>query len=253
MEHIQIYDKKSNNRLSDNFSLAEFACRGKNCCHQVLVDQRLVEYLQQIRDHFAKPVTVNSGYRCPVHNRRIGGAAGSFHTKGMAADISVADTPPAQVAAYAQQLGIGGIGLYETDADGYFVHIDTRESKAFWYGQAQIPRQTFLSGGYREFVTRLQQSLDVTVDGIAGKETLAAAPTISADHNSRHGVIAPVQDWLFHLGYREVGVADGIAGPRFTRALQRFQQEHGCAPTGIAEQWGKTWHCLLQMQQEVIP
>lgn len=251
MERIQIYDKSDNIRLSANFSLGEFICRGEHCCREVLVDPGLVEFLQQIRDHFAKPVTVNSAYRCPAHNRSIGGASASYHTKGMAADISVAEVPPAEVAAYAQQIGILGIGLYETDADGYFVHIDTRAVKAFWYGQAQLPRQSFLSCSHADFVRQLQAALGISVDGIAGPQTLAAAPTISAFCNRQHSIIAPVQTHLAALGYPEVGPADGIAGPKFTQALQHFQQDHGCAPTGLAEQWGKTWYKLLGLEMEV--
>jgi flagellar capping protein FliD len=40
-------------------------------------------------------------------------------------------------------MGIKGIGLYETSKDGFFVHVDTRTSKSFWYGQAQASRTTF--------------------------------------------------------------------------------------------------------------
>jgi uncharacterized protein YcbK (DUF882 family) len=46
----------------------------------------------------------------------------------------VTGVKPAQVAEYAEQIGILGIGLYETDNDGHFVHIDTRDTKSFWYG-----------------------------------------------------------------------------------------------------------------------
>ena len=43
--------------------------------------------LQPLRDKLGKPVTINSGYRCPLLNRLIGGANGSQHVKGEAADI----------------------------------------------------------------------------------------------------------------------------------------------------------------------
>ena len=42
---------------------------------------------------------------------------------------------PSEVAKFAESIGILGIGLYETNSDGYFVHIDTRTTKSFWYGQ----------------------------------------------------------------------------------------------------------------------
>jgi peptidoglycan hydrolase-like protein with peptidoglycan-binding domain len=61
----------------------------------------------------------------------------------MAADIQVAGVAPREVAKYCESIGILGIGLYESDKDGYFVHIDTRTNKYFWYGQAQQYRSTF--------------------------------------------------------------------------------------------------------------
>jgi hypothetical protein len=68
---------------------------------------------------------------------------GSRHSKGQAADIYINGVTPAEIAKYAESIGILGIGLYETDADGHFVHIDTREYKSFWYGQKQAQRTTF--------------------------------------------------------------------------------------------------------------
>lgn len=140
---IKIYNKTDKTKLSANFKVAEFACHGKGCCSTVKIDSALVSYLQKIRDHFGKPVTINSGYRCATHNKAVGGASGSKHAQGMAADIAVKDVAPAEVAKYAESIGIKGIGLYETAKDGYFVHIDTRTSKSFWYGQGQARRTTF--------------------------------------------------------------------------------------------------------------
>lgn len=44
--------------------------------------------LDPLREWYGKPVYVNSGYRCPQLNRAVGGAAGSQHMKGEAADIT---------------------------------------------------------------------------------------------------------------------------------------------------------------------
>ncbi len=140
---IKSYPKNDSTKLSANFKVSEFACKGKGCCSTVKVDSELVAYLQQIRDHFGVAVTINSGYRCATHNKAVGGATGSQHTKGTAADIVVKGIPPAEVAKYAESIGILGIGLYETSKDGYFVHIDTRTKKSFWYGQAEAYRSTF--------------------------------------------------------------------------------------------------------------
>ena len=44
--------------------------------------------LDPLREWYGKPITVNSGYRCPQLNRLVGGAASSQHLKGEAADIT---------------------------------------------------------------------------------------------------------------------------------------------------------------------
>ena len=139
---INSYSKTKKTQLSANFKANEFACKGKGCCSTVLIDEKLVKYLQKIRSHFGKSVTINSAYRCAKHNKAVGGASGSNHTKGMAADIVVSGVKPKDVAKYAESIGVLGIGLYE-DKDGNFVHIDTRTSKSFWYGHAQAKRTTF--------------------------------------------------------------------------------------------------------------
>lgn len=140
---IKTYTKGSKEKLSANFKVSEFACKGSGCCSTVLIDEKLVEYLQKIREHFGKPVTINSGYRCGTHNKKVGGATGSRHTKGQAADIVIAGVKPAEIAKYAESIGVLGIGLYETAKDGFFVHIDTRNYKSFWYGQGEAYRSTF--------------------------------------------------------------------------------------------------------------
>ena len=136
--------KKGNSaQISKNFQYKEFDCQGKGCCSTTIIDEKLVEYVQRIRDHFGKPVTITSPYRCEVHNKRVGGATRSYHMQGKAADIVVQGVSSREVAKYAESIGILGIGLYETSADGYFTHIDTRTTKSFWYGQNEQPRTTF--------------------------------------------------------------------------------------------------------------
>lgn len=84
---VKTYSVKNqgNVKLSANFTVKEFAC--KDGSDSVLVDTALVEVLQKIRDYFGKPVIINSAYRTPEHNRKVGGSSGSYHVKGMAADI----------------------------------------------------------------------------------------------------------------------------------------------------------------------
>lgn len=44
--------------------------------------------LDPLRTIYGKPITVNSGYRCPELNKDVGGSATSDHVKGFAADIT---------------------------------------------------------------------------------------------------------------------------------------------------------------------
>lgn len=135
--------KGANVRLSEHFHSGEFDCHGVGCCTETVINPKEVTNLESIRCHFGTPITLTSAYRCPRHNGTVGGATGSRHCKGDAADIVVANHTPRTVAKYAEEIDIKGIGLYETSADGFFVHVDTRDAKSFWYGQSQQYRSTF--------------------------------------------------------------------------------------------------------------
>lgn len=149
------YKRGLNKKLSSNFYLREFECKcGK--CKNTILDNNLILSVQKIRDKFNKPVIINSAYRCAKHNKAVGGATLSKHLFGMAADIVVKGAAPQDVAAYAEAIGIKGIGLYPT-----FVHIDTRRAKSFWYGQQQEPRATFGSINLREVA-------EAVIDGAYG-------------------------------------------------------------------------------------
>lgn len=45
------------------------------------------EVLDPLRAQYGKPIKVNSGYRCPLKNKAVGGVAHSQHLLGEAADI----------------------------------------------------------------------------------------------------------------------------------------------------------------------
>ena len=131
MVEINAYSKAKDGdkKLSTNFKVKEFAC--KDGSDAVLVAPRLVMVLQSIRSHFGAAVTINSGYRTPQYNAKVGGVTHSQHCYGTAADITVRGQTPAAVAAYARELmpDWGGVGVYDS-----FCHIDVREAKADWKG-----------------------------------------------------------------------------------------------------------------------
>lgn len=218
---IKTYHENRKVQLSKNFNSYEFRCGlGAPCsCSTILIDDKLVEYLQKIRDHFGKTITITSAYRCPSYNKSIGGAIGSYHSKGQAADIVVNGVKPAEVAKYAESIGIKGIGLYESSKDGFFVHIDTRTAKSFWYGQAQAYRSTFggsansgsatkvvynkisvnlptiMTGSKGERVRLLQLLLNISIDGDFGGNTENAVKAFQKKNNLKQDGVVGKDTW----------------------------------------------------------
>lgn len=200
---INTYAKSAGLLVSKNFKTNEFDCHCKGSCHTTKIDSALVEILQRIREHFGKAVIINSGYRCEKHNKAVGGASSSLHTKGKAADIVVKGINPAQVAAFAERIGVLGIGLYDN-----FVHIDTRTKKAFWYSHKQEYRSTF--GGTNSY----------TYNG----EVLRLG--------SRGEAVKWLQRELTLSGFA-CGKIDGIFGEKTKTAVKAFQKAQKIAVDGI--------------------
>lgn len=111
-----------------HFKNIEFMC--KCGCRRIKLDNSLKLYLEIVRYHFRKSIYINSGYRCPAWNKKVGGASKSQHMLGKAADIRVHGVSAAKVSKFCSNLMIkhGGVSLsYPT-----FTHIDTRNYKARW-------------------------------------------------------------------------------------------------------------------------
>ena len=99
----------------------------------------------------------------------------------------------------------------------------------------------------KQFVMDVQKATGAMVDGIPGPETLSKTPTLSAHINVVHAAVKPVQKRLAALGYTEVGIADGIAGPKFTSAVAHYQMDNKCVADGEITARNKTWKKLLGM------
>ncbi|MGL5013641.1 MAG: D-Ala-D-Ala carboxypeptidase family metallohydrolase [Bacteroidales bacterium] len=113
--------------LNKYFKRKEFACKCGNCGFDA-VDVVLLDLLTMIREHFGQPVTITSGCRCPEHNKKVGGASGSQHKLGKAADFQVKGMTPQQVQAALNEMlpkDKYGLGYGKT-----FTHIDVREKAA---------------------------------------------------------------------------------------------------------------------------
>lgn len=108
-------------RLSPHFDSDEFACRH---CGRSEVTDELVMRLERLRAIVGRPLVVVSGFRCPQHNRAVGGAKRSRHLSGEAADLEVGYARVSE-AAHAGFLGIGA-------KRGWATHVDVRKEPARW-------------------------------------------------------------------------------------------------------------------------
>jgi len=122
-------------KITKNFSLEEFKCKdGSDIPNDILPNIiELAKNLQVLRDAIGKPITINSGYRSPKYNVKIGGVKNSQHVKGKASDLRVSGMTPKELALIIEglieqgKMKQGGIGVYPN-----FVHYDIRNTKARW-------------------------------------------------------------------------------------------------------------------------
>ena len=153
-----------------NFQVKEFAC--KDGSDEILIDCELVKKLQALRDRFGV-TTINSAYRTPSWNSKVGGAKGSYHVQGKASDTVCVNASPLEVAMVAEAWGMGGIGLYSS-----FTHIDTRKGCARWDSSrgGQVGVLTFLKtirlGASGQLVRILQKYLKIKESGLFDLTTL---------------------------------------------------------------------------------
>lgn len=112
--------------ISRNFARWEFRCR---CCGRLMLDGRLVDALQDLRDLSDRPIQVRSAYRCARHNEEVGGTRDSKHREGAAADVVIVGLSPAamvQQALMIEAFRDGGIGYYPGQG---FVHVDIGDKR----------------------------------------------------------------------------------------------------------------------------
>ena len=90
----QIIQLNSNAKLSEHFTLGELTKTNHKVynipSHEAIENlKRLCVGLEALRERAGVPIVINSGYRSPQLNRKIGGQPNSNHLTGCAVDIRV--------------------------------------------------------------------------------------------------------------------------------------------------------------------
>ena len=93
-----IIQLNSNAKLSEHFKLGEMTKSSSHPevynipSHEAIANlKRVCSWLEVLRERYGKPIIINSGYRSPQLNKKIGGVPTSNHLTGCAADIRVAN------------------------------------------------------------------------------------------------------------------------------------------------------------------
>lgn len=121
--------------MTEHFKKEEFRSKdGAHFPYEVKQNLKvLAEQLEVLREHFQKPININSGYRSPEHNAKVGGSENSQHLLGKAADVVIDGVSPDEVADAIEflidnkMMKQGGLGRYVD-----FTHYDIRGKKSRW-------------------------------------------------------------------------------------------------------------------------
>lgn len=107
------------------FSNREFSCRCRKCSGlpEGGMNAELTDRLDALREEYGYPIMVSSGYRCPDHNKAVGGVSNSLHVQGRAADLYVDGNYQDFYDLVIESRLFDGVGYYP---DEEFVHVDVR-------------------------------------------------------------------------------------------------------------------------------
>ena len=250
-----IYKYTDETQLSAHFNVHEFRCKcGKT--HDTELNPKLVTNLEKLyRVLGCSKIIVTSGYRCPTHDKNVGGNGTGQHTKGNAADVicygqdgNIISTK--KVACKAQDIGFRGIG--NIDSTYTAIHVDVRTG-AKWYGDEAVSGSV-TDDFYRYYavttetnpISELQTILNakgasLAVDGIAGAKTRAECHKYTINNGDSGPLTHWVQARLNSVGF-DCGTADGIAGERTMTAIYNFQRAH---KLGVGYLGGSDWDVLI--------
>ena len=150
---ILTYKFDDQTQLSPHFNAREFRCQCGQP-HETLIASELIDKLEALYTALnCSKIIVTSGYRCPEHDKAVGGTSSGQHTKGTAADVCCygQDGQPISsktICCKAQDLGFTGIANITSSYQ--YTHLDVRTSGR-WYGDETKGNGTITDDFYKYF------------------------------------------------------------------------------------------------------
>lgn len=149
---VTTFSATDSTQISKHFNVQEFKCKcGKQ--HDILINLYLIYMLEKIMDAMECSMTViNSGYRCPDYDKKIGGFVGQ-HGIGNAVDAVFYDQKKKVIntkliSCVAQDLGLGGIANINKTYTA--IHLDARTSNV-WKGNEIVSNGTVTDDFYKYY------------------------------------------------------------------------------------------------------
>ena len=237
---VNHYDYNNSTQLSPHFNVMEFRCQcGGN--HETLISSELIEKLEALYATLnCSKIIVTSGYRCPEHDKAVGGTSSGQHTKGTAADVCCygQDGQPISsktVCCKAQNLGFTGIANITSSYQ--YTHLDVRTSGK-WYGDEVYGNGTVTDDFYKYFgiekaeskTKNILKGIDVSyAQGVIAWEKVKASGLVDfAILRAGYGRETTQVDTQFERNYavcKRLGIPVGVYWYSYATTAAEAEQE----------------------------
>ncbi len=202
---IKTYSYSDNTQLSAHFNAKEFRCKcGKE--HAFSISNELVDKLEKLYAALnCSKIIVTSGYRCPTHDKNVGGSGTGQHTLGNAADICCygQDGQPISSKIVCQKAqDIGFTGIANITAAYIYTHVDVRPNGK-WYGDEVHSNGSVTDDFYKYFGGEDMKGIDVSVHN--GDIDWGKVKTDGIDFailRAGYGKLASQKDQKFEQNYK---------------------------------------------------
>jgi len=237
---ILTYKFDDQTQLSPHFNAREFRCQCGQP-HGTLIASQLVDKLESLYTALnCSKIIVTSGYRCPEHDKAVGGTSSGQHTKGTAADVCCygQDGQPISsktICCKAQDLGFTGIANITSSYQ--YTHLDVRTGYR-WLGDETKGNGTVTEDFYKYFgieksepeTKNLLKGIDVSyAQGVIDWEKVKASGLVDfAILRAGYGKETSQIDDQFSRNYtacKQLGIPVGVYWYSYATTVDEAEQE----------------------------